>query len=153
LIDDMEHDRTALDTYRVFSTDSGLDHSALMFQRIARPGGGHMLALQAKMAEKAKPWTQLWIPLTRGAVEPMDASKFQTLQLDIRGEGPVRVLFDRHSLRGYAFPAQTVEAAPEWRTVSVPLPTNPTDLNAIGIELARPPGQPAWLELDNLRFQ
>jgi len=153
LIDDVEAERTNVDTLRVNATDSGLDHSTMFFQRIARIGGGHALAIQARMSVKTRPFAQLWLPLSRGAVEPVDASAFRALQFDARGDGEYSLLFARRSLRTYSFPRTPFRAAGEWQSVKVPLPPDPADLTSVGFEIVRAPGAPGWLEIDNVKFQ
>ena len=153
LVDDVEAERTNLDTQRVNATDSGLNHSTMMFQRIARPGGGHALAIQARMSVKTRPFVQLWLPLSKGAVEPVDATQFRHVQFDVRGDGDYALLFSRRSLRTYNFPRTPFRGAADWQTIQVPLPPNPADLTALAFEIVRAPGALGWLEIDNVRFQ
>jgi imidazolonepropionase-like amidohydrolase len=153
LVDDVEAERTNLDTQRVNATDSGLDHSTMMFQRIARAGGGHALAIQARMSVKTRPFVQLWLPLSRGAVEPVDASAFRHVRFDVRGDGEYALLFPRRTLRSYNFPRASFRAAAEWQTIQIPLPSSPADLTAIAFEIVRAPGSLGWLEIDNVKFQ
>lgn len=153
LVDDMEGERTNAGTLRVNATDSGLDNSKMMFQRIARADGGHALAIQARMAVKAQPFAQLWLPLSKGAVEPVDATAYREVQFDVRGDGDYALLFSRRSLRNYSFPRMPFRAASAWQTIRAPLPPDPADLTALAFEIVRPAGALGWLEIDNVRFQ
>ncbi|MCC6589135.1 MAG: amidohydrolase family protein [Bryobacterales bacterium] len=154
LIDDLEHDRTSLDTLRVNSTDEGTNHSAMLFQRVPRAGGqGHVLAIQARMSIKKSPYAQLWLPLSKGAVEPVDVSAFKLVRFDVRGEGAYSLVFWPRAIRSYNLPKAPFEAAGDWRTVQAPLPANARELISLGFEIARPAGEMGWLEIDNVRFQ
>lgn len=153
LVDDMEGERTNAGTLRVNATDSGLDNSKMMFQRIARASGGHALAIQVRMAVKARPFAQLWLPLARGAVEPVDATAYREVQFEVRGDGDYAVLFSRRSLRSYNFPRTPFRAGAEWQTIRAPLPPGPADLTALAFEIVRPAGALGWLEIDNVKFQ
>ncbi|MEZ5403652.1 MAG: amidohydrolase family protein [Bryobacteraceae bacterium] len=152
LIDDMEAGRTSLDTLRVNATDSGNDHSRMLFQRVLRPAGGHAMAVQARMGQKRSPFAQLWIPLSKGGVEPVDASAYSALEFEVRGEGAYRVLFLQRSVRDGKFTDAPFAAGAEWGKVRVALPAIRDDLLVLAFEIARPAGADGWLELDNLRF-
>ncbi len=159
LIDDMESTvgRTRLGTLRVNATDSGAVHSPMLFTTAARAPGNHALIVQAKMALKARPFAQVWFPLSRGGVEPVDASAFAGIQFEARGEGPYRVNLQARSMRGYRQPAASFQAGPAWRVVRLAFAAfqpaaGAKDLQVVEFELSRPANQHAWLELDNLRF-
>ncbi|MFN7924352.1 MAG: amidohydrolase family protein [Bryobacteraceae bacterium] len=153
LIDDMEGERTRLDTLRVNATDSGHDHTKMIFTRTLRSPGNHALTIQATMSEKRRPVAQVVFPLSKGAVEPVDASRFEGIEFDARGDGQYGVVFQRRDVRRTGgYPRQQFSAGPEWVRVRVPLPATKADLQALAFEIARPPGTQGWLELDNLRF-
>jgi imidazolonepropionase-like amidohydrolase len=153
LIDNFESDRTSLDTLRVNATDPGADHSTMLFQRLPRPAGGHSLFIQARMAVKRQPYVQLWLPLSRGSIEPVDASAFRQIVFDARGDGAYALLISRRSLRSFDLPRHVFTASPAWAEIRIPLPAKPVDLTGLGFEIARPPAHMGWLELDNVRFQ
>src|SRR5205823_1596064 len=73
LIDDAEREdgRTNLDTMLVNNTDMGPDHSRMLFTRTLSKHG-HGISLVARMGPKQSAFTDLVVPLTRGAVEFAD---------------------------------------------------------------------------------
>ena len=156
LIDNMEHERTSVDTLRVNASDAGHDNSKAMFQRVARTVSNHALSIQAHMGEKAKPFAQIWFPLSRGGVEPVDASAFRGVQFEARGEGSYKLVTQTRAARSGSYPEAVFQAGPAWSRVSIAfqqLPgLNPRDLTVVAFEIARPAGKHGWLELDNVRF-
>jgi hypothetical protein len=104
------------------------------------------------------------LPLSPGAVEPVDASAFQGVRFEARGDGVYRLLVATASVRDYAYFGADFNAGPEWKTVSIPftaLSRPPSadkmawmgrDLLAFAFEISREAGRFAWLELDNVRF-
>lgn len=148
LLDDFESDnnRTSLDTRWVNSTDSGHDRTEMLYQRILRSPNDHALSLTAHFSDSANPYARVNLPLTRGAVEPMDAKSFTGVEFDVRGEG------------AYSLRIQTAkslfEAGPAWSTVRIPFDAkiDTPRLTMLTFEIARPGGERAWLELDNIRF-
>lgn len=158
-IDDMESTdgRTRLGTLRVNSTDSGNDHSKMIFGTTFRDATNHALTIQAQMSGKARPHASVWFPLSRGGVEPVDASGFQGVQFEARGDGEYRVQLQARPIRGYTDPSAQFTAGPAWKVIKVPFasfkPAAPLkELQVVEVELSRGPGKQAWLELDNLRF-
>ena len=156
LIDNMEHERTSIDTLRVNASDAGHDNSKAMFQRVARTAGNHALSIQAHMGEKEKPFAQIWFPLSRGGIEPVDASAFRGVQFEARGEGSYKLAVQTRAARIGPFAEAPFQAGPAWTRVSIAfkqLPgLNPHDLTVVAFEIARPAGKHGWLELDNVRF-
>ena len=124
---------------------------------------GHALLLAARMAQKEDPSAGVLLPLSRGSVEPVDASAFKGVRFEVRGDGGE-----------YAFTVGTqggrwrapVKAAPEWTTVEIPFadlkrvagrggstaPWTGTDLIDLGFSGGREPGQRLWLQVDNVTF-
>jgi imidazolonepropionase-like amidohydrolase len=166
LVDDFEspNGRTRLDTLRVNTTDSGVDNSRMLFEAIPRPGGGKALSIHARMAEKLGPYTQLVLPLSQGGVEPVNASAFQGVQFEARGDGRYRLLVAARTVRDWIPYAAPFDAGPEWAKVAIPFTaltrarsTQPAtwtgrDLTALIFEVARQPGAFGWLQIDNVRF-
>jgi imidazolonepropionase-like amidohydrolase len=162
-IDDAEREdgRTDLDTMLVDSTDPGPDHSVILFARTLR-GNGHARSILSRMSPKPSPFTDLIVPLTRGAVEPADISKFKGIEFATRGDGDYRVLLDCYGSRKADWPAASFAGKAKWRTVRVPftsfrekkseLPMPLKSVRALHFELARPAGTDAWLEIDNIRL-
>jgi imidazolonepropionase-like amidohydrolase len=166
LVDDMEgaEGRTQLGTLRVDSYDAGSDHSRMLFTRTLRKPGDHALLIQAKMSEKAHPYARLDLPLSPGAVEPVDASAFQGVRFEARGDGEYRLMVAVRSARDRsAFSAQFT-ASSEWKEVRIPFSAlrqpasaekvkwTARDMLMLTFEIARPAGGEGWLELDNVRF-
>ena len=159
MIDDMESaSRTSLGTLRVNASDPGHDNSKAMFQRVARSAGNHALAIQSHMGEKENPFVQLWLPLSEGAIEPVDASRFKGIRFEARGEGTYKLILQKRSVRSTrgGHPEAAFEAGPAWKQVTIPFvklnAAGVRDLLVVAFEIARPPGTHGWLELDTVRF-
>ncbi len=160
LLDDMENPtRTSVDTLRVNASDPGHDNSHSLFQQIRRTGGaGHALAIQVRMSAKESPFAQVWLPLSRGGVEPVDASRFQGIEFETRGDGrPYRLTVQRRGVRdNNKFPGAPFQAGAKWQRQRIPFTalglTRPADLTVLAFEIARASGTLGWLELDNVRF-
>jgi imidazolonepropionase-like amidohydrolase len=166
LIDDFESSdgRTRLGTLRVNATDPGTDNTRMLYDAIARPGGGKALSIHARMAEKPRPFARVTLPLSPGAVEPVDASAFQGVRFEARGDGVYRLLVATVNVRDYAYFGVDFNAGPEWKAVSIPFSAlsrprsadkmvwTGRDLLAFAFEISREAGRFAWLELDNVRF-
>lgn len=148
LLDDFEaaNGRSRLDTRWVNSTDTGHDRTEMLYQRIERAPNDHALAIGAHLSDSARPYARINLPLTKGAVEPMDARAFTGVEFEARGRG------------AYSLRAQTTrtpfEAGPKWSTIRIPFDPqlDLARLTLLTFEIARPGGQRAWLELDNVRF-
>jgi imidazolonepropionase-like amidohydrolase len=151
LLDDFESEggRSRLDTRWLNNTDNGHDHSEMSYQRTARAGGGHALTVLAKMTAKERPFASMVLPLTKGGVVPVDASRFAGVEFEARGEGEYGL-----TLRGREGAARTAfRASPEWRKVRVPFQDAAArELTAVEFVVARPAGERAFLEIDNVRF-
>ncbi|MDQ6676111.1 MAG: CIA30 family protein [Acidobacteriota bacterium] len=160
LIDDFERQdgRSNLGTLPINNTDAGHDHSRILYTRITRSGANHAMSVIARMSEKDKPFARFLIPLSRGGFEPVDASRFHGISMQVRGDGQYsEVLLSRTS----AFTAGFT-ASGHWQTVKIPFSAfqaekgqavwTGRDLTLAGVELARPAGQTVWLELDQVKF-
>jgi imidazolonepropionase-like amidohydrolase len=162
-IDDAEREdgRTNLDTMLVDSTDPGSDHSVILFTRTLRTHG-HAISILSRMSPKPAPFTDLVIPLTQGAVELADISRFKGIQFATRGDGDYKILLDCYGAPKLDWPAASFPGKAHWKTVRVPFtslqernPTLPSSLHnvrALHFELARPAGADAWLEIDDIRL-
>jgi imidazolonepropionase-like amidohydrolase/dienelactone hydrolase len=148
LLDDFEapNGRSRLDTRWVNSTDTGHDRTVMLYQRVDRDLNNHALAIGAHLSDSTNPYARMNLPLTRGAVEPMDARAFTGIEFEARGQGA-------YNLRVQASKAP-FEASPAWSTIRIPFDPklDLTRLTMLTFEIARPGGQRAWLELDNIRF-
>jgi len=157
--------RSRLGTLWVNATDGGHDHSQLIQGLTARRGRDHALTALARMSSAARPFVRVQVPLTRGAVEPGDARAWRGVRFDVRGDGgPYRLVVPTYGVRDTAYFQTEFTAAPAWRTVRVdfaslkqpetkaPAAWTGADLLMLSFEIARPPGEFGWLELDNIRF-
>jgi imidazolonepropionase-like amidohydrolase len=163
LIDDAEREdgRTNLDTMLVNSTDTGPDHSRMLFTRTLNKHG-HGISVLARMGQKQSAFTDLVVPLTRGAVEPADVSAFKGIKFSVRGQGSYRVLIDSYGARRSNWNTATFTGDAKWRTIRIPFaafqskgstsPLSLRGLRALHFELARPAGADTWLELDDLKL-
>ena len=164
-VDDMERTdgRTMLNTLRVNGTDAGIDHSAMLFQPVVRGGNDHALLIQAALADKDRPWVRVEMPLTVGAFELADVSRYTGLSFDVRGEAAARLLVQTYGVRGSDAWAAAFIPSGEWQTVKMPFTAlkrraenapvwSGKDTRALWFELSGPPGTKAWMELDNVQF-
>lgn len=162
LIDDFEkpNGRSSIDTLWVNSSDSGVDASKMIFGKIAREAGSQALSITARMAEKDRPFGRINLPLSRGAVEPVDAREFRGVKFDARGDGDYRLLIPTYSTVVFQAP---FKASPQWQTITIDFASLPQqqgqsaawrgdDLLMLSFEIARKAGEFGWLELDNIRF-
>jgi imidazolonepropionase-like amidohydrolase len=168
LIDDFEgagerssaNGRSSIDTLWVNSTDPGVDATKMLFGRVARKGGDHALSVSARMSEKDRAMGRVDIPLSRGALEPVDASAFRGVSFDARGDGDYRFIASAYGAPNFHAP---FKASPEWQTVRIDfsslkqiqgdgVPWPGDKLRTLSFEIARPAGTFAWLEIDNLKF-
>jgi hypothetical protein len=132
----------------------------MLFGRVARKSGDHALSVTARMSEKDRPFGRAVIPLSRGAIEPVDASAFRGLRFDARGAGDYQLIVSAYDAPDFHAP---FKASPQWRTVRIDFSSlkQPQEQNEswrgdrlrmLSFEIARPAGAFAWLEIDNLRF-
>ncbi|HKQ78048.1 MAG TPA: amidohydrolase family protein [Blastocatellia bacterium] len=162
LIDDFEsaNGRSSIDTLWINSTDTGVDASKMLFGRITRKAGDHALSVTARMSEKDRAFGRVSIPLSRGAIEPVDAREFRGVGFDARGEGAYQLIVSAYDAPNFQ---SSFNASPQWRTFrfdfsslgqfqAQSLPWSGEKLRMLSFEIARPAGAFAWLEIDNLRF-
>ena len=164
MVDDMERTdgRTQLGTLRVNGTDAGADHSQMLFLPAVRAGKDHALLITAAMAAKDRPYARVELPLTPGAIELADLSRYAGVSFDVRGDGQARMMFSSYHVRNTDWYAATFGANSEWQTVRVAFPElrqragterwDAKDARSLYFELSAPPSSSAWMELDNVRF-
>jgi imidazolonepropionase-like amidohydrolase len=163
LLDDFERadERSALDTLWVTSSDAGVDASKMLVGRVERAANNHALSFTARMSEKERPYARINLPLSRGAVEPVNARAFRGIRFDARGAGDYRLLVPTYDTRTNTSFRAPFQATREWRTVSLEFSALQTegnlqwtgaDLLMLSFELARPATKFTWLELDNVCF-
>lgn len=165
LIDDFEGEpgRTRLDTLRLDDFDGGRDRSLEVSQVIDREDGGKVLSVGARMAIKDDASAGVLLPLSRGSVEPVDATAFKGLRLSLRGDGGAYLV----TIRGVAgLWRAKVEAGAQWKTIALPFEAfvpvfargaekpawTGADLLQVGVEGERPAGGKLWFELDDVMF-
>lgn len=150
--------RTDLDTLPVEGTDPGFDHSHLDLTPM--PGG--RLFLTAGMGAAPRPFAELHLPLTRGAVHLADASGFSGLAFEARGAGGYALLLNSYGIHPRSWFRATFEAGDTKREIRIPFSAfqsplaearlDPARLRALLFRLEGEPGGGAWLELGNIRF-
>lgn len=157
LLEDFEapNGRSRLDTFWVNQTDSGHDHTQMMFQRTLRNAGNRALSVQAHLSETERPFGRMNLPLTPGAIEPADVRKFRGLEFETRGDGAYRLRFAVR--RAGVQISAPFEANAEWKRIRVPFAAlgpdwRGDDLTMLQFEIAGPAGTRRWLELDNIRL-
>src|SRR5262245_40132354 len=106
LIDDFEsaNGRSSIDTLWVNSTETGVDATKMLFGRIGRKGGGHALSVTARMSEKDRAFGRADIPLSRGAIEPVDAGAFRGVRFDARGDGDYQLIVSAYGAPNFQAP-------------------------------------------------
>jgi len=150
--------RTDLDTLPVEGTDPGFDHSHLDLAPM--PGG--RLFLMAGMGASPRPFAELQLPLTRGAVHLADASSFSGLAFEARGAGEYALLLNSYAIHPRSWFRARFEAGETRREIRIPFSAfrsplaearlDPARLRALLFRLEGEPGGGAWLELGNIRF-
>lgn len=162
LIDDFQRadGRTSLDTLRLNDFDGGRDRSMEVSQVLDKGDGDLVLSVAAKMAIKAEPDAGVLLPLSRGSVEPVDATAFKGVSFDIRGDGGAYVV----TINTVSGPwTAKVTAQPTWSKVTVPFSAfaragrgegawTGADLLEVGVGGSRPAGRKLWFELDDVTF-
>lgn len=168
VIDDFEsaNVRSRLDTLWVNSSDSGVDASKMLFGRIMREPNNHALSVTVRMSEKERPFGRMNVPLSKGAVIPVDASNFRGVVFDARGDGDYRLIVPTYNVRiaSASFQA-SFKATPVWQTVNLDFSSlrqpqgaraqvqwTGSDLLMLSFEIVRQAGEFGWLEIDNVRF-
>ncbi|MDR6625207.1 amidohydrolase family protein [Caulobacter segnis] len=160
LIDDFERSdrRSSLDTLRTDDPDGGMDRTVEISQVIARGPQGRALSLSARMAVKAKPSAGVIIPLSRGSIQPVDASAFSGVRFEARGDGAYALGVTTTAGRWSA----PFTAGADWRVIEIPFSAlksvrgkgDWTAKNLTEVELmgGRAAGETLWLEIDNVSF-
>jgi imidazolonepropionase-like amidohydrolase len=164
MVDDFERpdQRSSLDTLRLETPDGGMDRSLEISQVVPRDGGGHALAVSAKLSIKDDPYAGIAIPLTRGSVQGVDLRGYQGVRVDIRGNGAYVLKFNGF---GGSWTAP-VSASDGWTTVDVPFsalkpvvmgkragtPWAADGIVQVELGATRDSGERIWMQIDNVRF-
>lgn len=164
LVDDFERPdgRTALDTMRLTTEDAGADHSRGVVERVIREGKNHALLAAVHFGPAEHPHIRLEIPVTRGAVELGDVSRFNGIKMDVRGEGRYRLLLKTYRVREQDWFGTDIPPSAEWTTIHIPFtdfkrenpgdPWSKRDLRSLVFQIMGSPGGNTALELDNVAF-
>jgi len=164
LVDDFERadGRTALDTMPLETEDAGSDHSHVVAERIVRSGNDHALLAAVHFGPAAHPYIRVEIPVTHGAVELGDVSRYDGIQMDVRGEGQYRLLLKTYRVRQTDWFSADIPPSAEWTTVRIPFTEfkreNPgeawdkRDLRSLVFQIMGDPDGRSALELDNISF-
>jgi imidazolonepropionase-like amidohydrolase len=154
LLDDFERPdlRSRLNTLWLNNTDGGHDHALMSYQVTERAPGDHALTILAEMTDKDRPAALMMLPLSKGGVEPVDASAYKWIEFDARGRGSYTLALRSRTAAGHV----AFEATPRWGRVRLRLADFATidvgDLTAVVFSVERPAGQKAFLEIDNLKL-
>ena len=165
LIDDFERadGRSQIDTLWLNTNDPSHDHSKSIFTRVLREANNHALSAMAQMSVQARPFVRLNVPLSHGAIEPVDVRAFRGVRFDVRGDGDYRLVVPTREVRSTAnFFQSPFKAEAKWTTVSIDFSTLKSDgkttqwtgddVLMLSFEIARKAEEIGWLELDNIRF-
>jgi hypothetical protein len=116
------------------------------------------------MAVKDRPFVLVTLPLNRGSVEPVDASKFKRVRFDVRGDGDYALVIPTREVRDDAYYRSPFRAEPQWKNVQVefsslqqsttkkPAKWTAKDLLMLSVEIARATSEIGWVEIDNVKF-
>ncbi len=150
-------DRSDLGTLLEDGSEPGGDHSKLIFTRT-----GRRLLLVANLGDSKQPYSQLVIPLTKGAIELVDARGFGGISLVARGEGRFSLGFDSYAVGESDWFEARFEVGIDRREVRVPFSAFTSRDGSRTLDLARlravivliegKPDSKAWLEMENVRF-
>lgn len=157
-IDDFEAERSSVDTrWLHFASDNR--HEPVSARTLRGPRN-HAFTVVATMGESERPWARVSLPLSRGAVEPVDARNFRRIRFSARGDGEYRLIVNTRSGGRFVAPFR---ADPRWSGVTVPFASfraeggtaqwSGADLLMISFEIARGPGVAGWLELDDIALE
>lgn len=157
--DGSDTERTNRDTLVVGDPDGGKERSWQVYEVIPEVGQDGVLHLTASLSLREEARAGVVLPLNRGNVQPADASAYDGLQFDIRGDGGDYMLVA--TTTGGAW-SKSLVAGEEWSTVQVPFdslesPSESTawsggDMLDVRFLIKRPGGQDVWMEVDDVRF-
>lgn len=165
LVDDFERTdgRSSLNTLRTDTMDRGPDRTVEVSGIMPRDGGkGHVLFMTAVMAQQKTPYAGVSIPLSAGAILPVDVSAYHGISFQVRGASCKARLTANGTVGASwsgAFPLSD-----HWQKVRIAFSDlaatvnthrrdwTGRDITDIEIGLSCAPGSTAWLQADNLEF-
>ncbi len=147
--------RTSIGTLRINSTDAGHDHALMMFERTLRAPGNHAMTVLSKMTESQTPYVRLDLPLTPGAIEPSNVTKFRGVTFSARGDGEYRFIITTRKGRF----ERKFTASAKWAPIHILFAQLESkeawtglDATMVSFEVRRPEGEESWLEVDDVSF-
>ncbi|MBF0861593.1 amidohydrolase family protein [Gluconobacter kanchanaburiensis] len=165
LVDDFERPdgRSSLDTLRTNTMDRGPDRTVEVSGVMLRDGGkGHVLFITAVMAQQKTPYAGVSVPLSAGAVLPVDVSSYHGIAFQVRGAA-CKASLTANGTVGASW-SSSFPLSDRWQKIRIPFSgltatVNPhrrewtgRDITDIEIGLSCAPGSTAWLQADNLEF-
>ncbi|WP_084399161.1 amidohydrolase family protein [Henriciella aquimarina] len=159
LIDDFEDpEKTNYDALRGHSLERGFPRTTLLTDTIERSEGGMALHLAAEMATKDDPYAFAVLPFSPAGFVPVDASEFDGVRFEARGNGDYSARLD--DLSGQAVAG--FETAADWQTIEIPFSEFEADADSRTLDVTglrrltlgrhQEPGTDFWLEIDNVEF-
>ncbi|MDP3739716.1 MAG: amidohydrolase family protein [Hyphomonadaceae bacterium] len=150
--------RTASGALPVMDIDGGKERSTQIMTVVERDESGRFLSVHARMAPREKPHTEIVLPLTPGAVVPVDARAFKGVRFDFHGKGEYRLgVMTTSGLWTHAFSSDG-----GWAAVQVPFEQlvtsaeganwTPGAILAVHFMIERGAGEAAWMEIDDISF-
>jgi imidazolonepropionase-like amidohydrolase len=165
-LDDIEREdrRTRVGTLWAAGTESGNDHSRILFVRARRDDRGHALMITAQMAPRKDAFVTASLPLTRGGIAPADLSGYQGVRFEARGDGEYELLAQTRGVRDFDYHQATFSASGRRQSIRIafsslrqrkgkrPVSWTGKDVRMLTFRITRPAGESAWLELDNVEL-
>lgn len=157
VIDDFEQagNLTAVGAARTADVEYGFPRSVLIAQTVPRGDGGKALQLSADLSDKESPKALIVLPLSPGSFVPADATPFQGLRFEVRGDGgSYRVELVSQS----GVVSDEFSVGSDWQTIEVPFSAieneefSPGAVYAVKFGASRAGGETFWLEIDNVGF-
>ena len=152
--------RTDLGSLPVATSEPGVDHSHLHHVRAGDEPG--RMFLFATLGAARRPYANLVLPLTPGAIHLADASGFTGIAFDARGSGRYTLLLESYGLEPRDSFRTSFSAGEDARRITIPFTAlrsprpdarlDPERLRAVVIRLEGDPGGQAALELGNVHF-
>lgn len=159
-IDDFEQsDVTSTGARRGYDVDRNHPRSHISSQTVERDSdAGYALHVAAEMRLKDDPFAYSVLPFSPAAFVPVDASGFEGIRMDVRGDGTLEVVLSGVSGEG----TSEIDATPSWTTIEVPFDSfqskaggaafSADQLTQVAVGKHAAPETGFWFELDNVEF-
>jgi imidazolonepropionase-like amidohydrolase len=158
-IDDFEASdgKTQYGTLRKTNMDFGAPRSHIL--TLVKPSldpANHILSASIALENKQDPTAGVLFPLSAGSFYPVDATEFNALSVDIKGQaGSYTVTLDSYHGKS----SIQVSVTDKWQTLVLPFSqfsavkdVDISTLKSVSIDVNGEPEDTYWLELDNLKF-